>query len=353
MTRTDKNRPPQAASRKNQHLDLARASLPMAAHPLDEIDLPYCALPECDLAQISLQTRFLGTELEAPLMITGMTGGTDRALAINRLLAEAAQTHRIALGLGSQRASLEAGQSQAELRRLAPDAVLVGNLGAAQLAGPDGLKLARAAVADIRADALAIHLNPLQEAIQPEGDHDWTGVLAAIESAVKELDCPVLVKEVGAGLSGEVVARLAAAGVRLVDVAARGGTNWAEIELQRRPPEDAQIYRPFLNTGLGLPDAIRQARAVSDQLCIIASGGVRHGLDAARCLWLGADIAGMAGQILRAAEDEAAILNPDRLETELSTIREQLKLSLFLAGAANLKAFRNENRPRSDKKTEG
>lgn len=335
-----KSNAPHAADRKNKHLDLAKASMPLAVHPLDDIVLPYCALPECDLATISLRTRFLGAELAAPLMITGMTGGTDRALAINSVLAEAAQKHQLALGLGSQRASLEAGQSQAEVRRLAPDAVLVGNLGAAQLAGPDGLTLAKAAIADIKADALAVHLNPLQEAIQPEGDHNWTGVLAAIESAVKELPCPVLVKEVGAGLSAEVVVKLAGVGVRHMDVAARGGTNWAEIELQRRPADDAATYAPFLSTGLMLPEAIEGARATSGQLCLIASGGIRHGLDAAKCLYLGADIAGMAGQILRAAEDKASVLQPERLDDTLAQIQHQLRLSLFLTGTASVRAFK-------------
>ena len=343
MTTADRANP-KTADRKNRHLDLAKANQPLEAHPLDSITLPYSALPECDLAAIDLTTRFFGTELAAPLMITGMTGGTERADALNRLLAAAAQTHKIALGLGSQRASLEGGSSQAELRKLAPDAVLIGNLGGAQLAGKDGQKLAQAAVADIKADALAIHLNPLQEAIQPEGDHDWRGVLAAIEEAVGRLPCPVLVKEVGAGLSGEVVARLASIGVRYVDVAARGGTNWAEIELHRRPAEDAALYQPFLSAGLLLPEAINQARAASESLCIIASGGVRHGLDAAKCLWLGADIAGMAGQILRAAEDEAGDLQPDGLAAMLERIQSQLKLSLFLTGSATMQAFKRTNR---------
>ena len=337
MTRTS---PPQTADRKNTHLDLAKACQPLAEHPLDAVILPYCALPECDLKRISLTTQYLGTELAAPLMITGMTGGTDRAMAINRVLADAVQKKKIVLGFGSQRASLESGQSQAELRRLAPDAVLIGNLGGAQLAGKDGLKLAHAAVEDIKADALAIHLNPLQEAIQPEGDHDWRGVLAAIETAVSTLNCPVLVKEVGAGLSGDVVRRLAAIGVRHVDVAARGGTNWAEIELNRRPAADRAHYAPFLSCGPMLPEAIAQARAVSENLCIIASGGVRHGLDVAKCLWLGADLVGMAGQILRAAEDEAGHLHPERLSSMLDGVQQQLRLSLFLAGQSSIRSFK-------------
>ena len=337
MTRTIT---PQTAGRKNAHLDLAKDSQPLADHPLDAVSLPYCALPECDLNRVSLITEFLGTELDAPLIITGMTGGTDRAMAINRVLADTAQKKKIALGLGSQRASLESGQSQAELRRLAPDAVLIGNLGGAQLAGKDGLKLARAAIEDIRANALAIHLNPLQEAIQPEGDHDWRGVLSAIETAVGTLNCPVLVKEVGAGLSGNVVRRLAAIGVRHVDVAARGGTNWAQIELNRRPATDRAHYTPFLSCGLMLPDAIVQARAVSNNLCIIASGGVRHGLDAAKCLWLGADLIGMAGQILRTVEDDAGHLHPKQLSDLLCSVQKQLRLSLFLAGKSSIKAFK-------------
>jgi isopentenyl-diphosphate delta-isomerase len=336
----NKTRQPQTADRKNTHLDLAKASQSITEHPLNAVSLPYCALPECDLNRVSLTTEFLGTELAAPLMITGMTGGTDRAMAINRVLADTAQKKKLALGFGSQRASLESGQSQAELRHLAPDAVLVGNLGGAQLAGKNGMELARAAVEDIKADALAIHLNPLQEAIQPEGDHDWRGVLASIEVAVDTLNCPVLVKEVGAGLSGDVVQRLAAIGVRHVDVAARGGTNWAEIELDRRPAADRDHYNPFLTCGLILPDAIAQARAVSDSLCVIASGGVRHGLDAAKCLWLGADLVGMAGQILRAAEDEAGNLHPEQLCDMLDGVQQQLRLSMFLAGKSSIKAFK-------------
>ena len=333
----------QTADRKNAHLDLAKTSQPLADHPLDLVNLPYCAIPECDLNGVSLTTEFLGTELAAPLMITGMTGGTNRAMEINRVLADTVQKKKLALGFGSQRASLESGQSQAELRRLAPDAVLIGNLGGAQLAGKNGLKLASAAVEDIKADALAIHLNPLQEAIQPEGDHDWRGVLTAIEMAVGTLNCPVLVKEVGAGLSGDVVRRLAAIGVRHVDVAARGGTNWAEIELNRRPTSDRAHYAPFLTCGLMLPDAIAQARAVSDAICIIASGGVRHGLDAAKCLWLGADLVGMAGQILRAAEDEAGHLYPERLCDMLDDVQQQLRLSLFLAGKSTVESIKKVN----------
>ena len=150
----------------------------------------------------------------------------------------------------------------------------------------------------------------------------------------------MLVKEVGAGLSGNVVRRLAAIGVRHVDVAARGGTNWAQIELHRRSATDRAHYAPFLSCGLMLPDAIAQARAVSNNLFIIASGGVRHGLDAAKCLWLGADLVGMAGQILRTVEDDTGHLHPKQLSDLLFSVQQQLRLSLFLAGKSSIKAFK-------------
>ena len=216
-----------ASHRKDSHLDLARKTLAKSQNnkrPLEAIELPYCALPELDLDEIDISTRFLSRQLSAPLLITGMTGGTPRADRLNAALVEVAYQHQIAVGLGSQRASLEGGQSQKNLRKNNPDACLIGNLGAVQIIGDNGFALAQRAAADIEADALAIHLNPLQEAIQPEGDYNWRGVEAAITRLVDKLGCPILVKEVGAGLSASVVRRLHAAGVRHIDVAARGGT---------------------------------------------------------------------------------------------------------------------------------
>ena len=328
------NKPVQGAgARKDKHLDLAYQSLPDSDnHPMDSIELPYCALPEISLDEVSLTTSFLGAELSAPVMITAMTGGSPRADRLNLTLAELAQNSKVALGLGSQRASLEQGKSQKNLRKAAPDIPLIGNLGGVQLAAPGGIELALRAADDIEADALAIHLNPLQEAIQPEGETDWRGVLDKLEALMRTLPCPLIVKEVGAGLSAPLVAQLASIGVNIVDIAGRSGTNWARIEAARRTDDTAWL-EPFLDIGINTPDAIYGARAVSDQLCVIGSGGLRHGLDAAKAIMLGADIAGMAGAVLRAAEDKHHNPTPELAQAIMDDIKRQITLSCFLAGA--------------------
>ena len=330
-----------AATRKNAHLDLAKKALPPkdTPHPLDAITLPYCSMPEADLSNTDISMLWLGKRLTSPLMITGMTGGTKRARLLNQMLAAAANKHGIALGIGSQRASLQSGETQAELRAVAPDIPLIGNIGAAQLAADGGLELAQQAIDDIDADALAIHLNPLQEVIQPEGDHDWRGVRAKIRAASQILSRPVLVKEVGAGLSSDVVAMLASDGIEMMDVAGRGGTNWAVVEAIRQTPDAKRLYSPFLDTGIVLPDAITGARQCGETLFLIASGGIRHGLDASRCLWLGANIVGIAGRVLEALEDEDGSCHEGRLDDYLTEFVQQIKLSIFLSGAGKLSQF--------------
>ncbi len=331
-----------AAARKNDHLDLAKKAVPPkdTPHPLDAITLPYCAMPEANLSNIDISMLWLGKRLTSPLMITGMTGGTKRARILNQMLAAAANKHGIALGIGSQRASLQSGETQRELRDVAPDIPLIGNIGAAQLAADGGLEFAQQAIDDIDADALAIHLNPLQEVIQPEGDHDWRGVRAKIRTANQILSRPILVKEVGAGLSSDVVAMLASDGIENMDVAGKGGTNWAVVEAARRGPDAQRLYSPFLDTGIALPEAITGARQCGEALFIIASGGIRHGLDACRCLWLGANIAGIAGRVLEALEDQDGSCHEGRLDHYLTDFVQQMKLSIFLSGARTLSKFR-------------
>ncbi len=338
------------SARKDAHLDLAKHQWPHGAesrHPLDNIDLPYNALPELNLSDTDISVRFLGRRLAMPVMITGMTGGTDRSNKINSALVAVARDAGIAVGLGSQRASLEAGQSQKTLRKQAGNTILIGNIGAAQLVQPQGMELARRAVDDLEADALAIHLNPLQELVQPEGDHSWAGISSAIERAVSRLPCPVLIKEVGAGLSGDVVTRLYGLGVRHVDLAARGGTNWALIEASRQTAQNQQLYAPFLSMGIDLPCAITAARTACPDMQLIASGGIRHGLDMAKCLWLGADMAGIAGAVISQLEDEEGRLQQDRLAGWLQMSKDQIRLSLFLTGArtvSQLKILKTETK---------
>ena len=192
-----------AAARKDAHLDLALdpGTRSQGENGFDRISFTHCALPEMRLDAVDLTTEFLGYPLSAPLMIGAMTGGTARAEQINQALALAAQQQSIAFAVGSQRAGLEAGQTARQLRSLAPHIPIIGNLGGVQLAQSGGLDLAKAAIDDLQADAIAIHLNPLQEAVQPEGETNWTGVKQAIADLVKSAAVPVLVKEVGAGIN--------------------------------------------------------------------------------------------------------------------------------------------------------
>lgn len=273
-----------------------------------------------------------------PLMIGAMTGGTERADQLNLHLAEAANAAGIAMGVGSQRAGLEEGGAT-RLRHVAPDIPLIGNLGGVQLASPGGLELALRAAESIEADAMAIHINPLQEIVQPEGDHDWNGVEDAIRHLVDRLDCPVIVKEVGAGISASVAMRLVAAGVRYIDCAGLGGTNWTRIEASRRT-EDAAVFAPFLDWGIPTVESLLAIRAADPSVQMIASGGVRHGLDAAKAIWLGADMVAAAGQFLRVAEDAEGNPTPERINAALMDWQAQLRVAMFLTGSADLAALR-------------
>ena len=326
--------------RKDAHLALAASDLALSEVDagFDRIRLEHCALPECDLDEIDITTSCLGRVVDAPLFIGAMTGGTVHADAINMALAEIAEEARMALAVGSQRASIESGRSQSALRQLAPSVPLISNLGGVQLAAPGGIDLAKRAVDDLRADAIFIHLNPLQEAVQPEGQTDWRYVLAALETAVRELGVPVMVKEVGAGIGPEVAKRLFEVGVHAVDVAGLGGTNWTRIEAARR--DDSAVFEPFLDWGLPTVDAIRAVRTACPNGRLIASGGIRHGLDAAKALWLGAALVSMAGPVLRAlTTDGVQTPDPQSALQAIDDFKAQLRLALFLTGAPDLGAF--------------
>ena len=343
MVRSSSNNPTGASDtseRKDAHLALAAAPLAMSqvASGFDAVRLTHCALPECSLEEVNISTSCLGRAVSAPFFIGSMTGGTAHATAINLALAEAAESSGIGLAVGSQRASLEAGQSQRDLRQVAPSVPLFGNLGGLQLAAPGGLDLAARAVDDLQADALFIHVNPLQEAVQPEGGTDWRGVMAAIEAAVQSLEVPVLVKEVGAGIGAEVAHRLFEIGVHAVDIAGLGGTNWTRIEAARR--DDADLFSPFLDWGIPTVDALREVRAACPDGRLIASGGIRHGLDAAKALWLGATMTSMAGPVLKAMTGDGT--SPPDTAAAIKVIemwKAQLRLAVFLTGACDLAAF--------------
>jgi len=330
--------------RKNQHLDvvLSGRAGSQAATGFDEIVFEHAALPELDIEEIDLTTQFVGKRINAPLLVSSMTGGPARAAAINENLAIACQNLGLALAVGSQRVALEnsglAGLG-AELRRHAPDIPLLGNFGAAQLNLGFGLDEARRAVDMIGADALIIHLNPLQEAVQMEGNRNWRGLLGKIEILAASLSVPLVVKEVGAGISARLARRLVDAGVTVIDVAGAGGTSWAAVEAERSTvPEQAAVARTFADWGQPTARAIAEVRAACPDTVIVGSGGVRNGLDAAKAIRLGADIVGQAAGVLH-----AATLSPEAVISHLSVTMTELRVACFCTSSADLVALRQAN----------
>ncbi|MBB3952014.1 type 2 isopentenyl-diphosphate Delta-isomerase [Aureimonas jatrophae] len=334
--------PADIRDRKDQHLDLVLASrgagTPVSSG-FDAIRFEHCALPEIDFDAIDLSASFLGYRLRAPFLISSMTGGTARAARINRHLAEAAESCGIALAVGSQRIAVEGrggGGLDRTLRDAAPSVPLLGNIGAGQLVAGWGADEARRAVEMIGADALIVHLNPLQEAVQPGGDRRWRGVLAAIERLAAALDVPIVAKEVGAGISGRLARRLLEAGVVAVDVAGAGGTSWAAIEAERiGDPAGRASALLFADWGIPTAQAIADVRRQCPEAVVIGSGGVRHGLDAARALRLGADLVGQAGASLSAAE-----LSGEAAARHFSQVAQELRISCFCTGSPDLAALR-------------
>jgi isopentenyl-diphosphate delta-isomerase len=328
-------------NRKDQHLDVILAG--MAVHGLDngfgEIRFVHEALPDLDHSKIDLGTDFLGRRLKAPLLISSMTGGPARAEAINARLAEAAQHLGIALAVGSQRAALEDGEQPGlgiALRLRAPDTPILANIGAAQLTRGFGVDEARRVLDMIAADALIVHLNPLQEACQPEGDRDWWGVGAALEALVKAIDTPVVIKETGAGISAATAKRLFGMGVAAVDVAGAGGSNWATVEGERAEGEaDKAHAAAFADWGIPTARAITEVRAACPGGVIIGSGGIRDGVEAAKAIRLGADMVGQAAGVLT-----AATVSTEAVVDHFQTVLRQMRTVCFCTGSANLTALR-------------
>lgn len=330
------------AKRKNDHLDIVLNS-PHSAMKcttgFEKWRFEHCALPELNLDEIDLRCTLFGKTLRAPLLISSMTGGAHRAAAINRHLAQAAQSLGLAMGVGSQRVALESEDNAGltrELRQLAPDIALLANLGAAQIAGPNGLDYARRAVGMIEADALIIHLNPLQEALQSGGDRDLRGVLAAIGKTVAALPVPVVVKEVGAGLSVAVARQLQEAGVAMLDVAGAGGTSWAAVEGERAATADKRaVAMAFANWGIPTAQALTAIKQALPEMPLIASGGIANGIDAAKALRLGASLVGQAAAVLG-----SATISSDTVTSHLQVVIEQLRVACFCTGSADLQALR-------------
>jgi isopentenyl-diphosphate delta-isomerase len=299
-------------------------------------------LPEINLAEVDTSVSFLGKKLKAPLLISSMTGGTDQARQINYTLAEAAEMSGIAMGLGSQRAALEnpAVAPTFQVRSVAPTITLLANLGAVQLNYGYTVDHCRRAVEMIEADALILHFNALQEAVQPEGDTNFSGLLAKIEQICRALPVPVIAKEVGWGFAEDSVRRLVEAGVAAIDVAGAGGTSWSQVEMYRAKSDiRRRVAATFVDWGIPTSEAILAAKRAAANLPIIASGGLRNGLDMAKCIALGATLGGMAGPFLKAAVNSLqAVLD----EIEIATT--ELRIAMFAIGVDSIAGLQQTDR---------
>lgn len=330
----------QISSRKTDHIriNLNEDVASGLTNGLEHYRFIHRAVPDLNLDEVDTNLAIFNRTLRAPILISSMTGGTAEAGKINQLLAEAAQATGIAMGLGSQRAALESPKlaETYQVRPMAPDILLFANLGAVQLNYGYGLDQCQRAVDMIGADALILHFNALQEAVQPEGETHFAGLLNKIEILCRALPVPVVAKEVGWGFSEVDARHLADAGVSAIDVAGAGGTSWTQVEMHRAQDEyQARLAGAFLDWGIPTAEAICNVRRAAPDLLVFASGGLRDGLEIAKCIALGASLGGLAGPFLKAAAQslEAAV-------QEIRLLQRQLQVAMFVAGAGDLARLR-------------
>ncbi|MBI3066807.1 MAG: type 2 isopentenyl-diphosphate Delta-isomerase [Deltaproteobacteria bacterium] len=326
--------------RKKEHLELCLDTGSVTGPSgtgLDRYHFTHNALPDLDIDEIEVATVFLGKKLKAPLLISSMTGGFELARKVNRNLAAAAQELGLGMGVGSQRVAIEEPSvaDSFQVRDLAPDILLLGNLGAVQLNYGYGIEQCRRAVGMIGADGLILHLNVLQEAVQPEGNRNFKGLTEKIAAVCGELEVPVVAKEVGSGISVDVAQRLARAGVRAIDVAGKGGTSWYAVEATRAAKAGKPVDAAFANWGIPTEEALVSVRKCLPEMELVASGGIRSGLDIAKAIALGANIAAL-GQPLLAP----ALESPGKVVEFLRGILYELKVAMLCVGAGDLAALR-------------
>jgi len=326
---------PQVSSRKADHIkiNLEQDVKSAVRTGLERYRFIHEAVPDLNLEDVDLTQEIFGKKVQAPILISSMTGGTPEAERINLTLAGAAQQAGIGMGLGSQRAAIEHPElvRTFQVRRVAPDILLLANLGAVQLNYQYSVEDCRRAVDMIEADGLILHLNPLQEALQPEGDTHFMGLLGKIEQVCRQVGVPVVAKEVGWGISEATARRLANAGVSAIDVAGAGGTSWSQVEMYRIQDEHlARVAAAFRDWGIPTADAIQMARRGAPGLLTFASGGLVNGIDIAKCIALGACMGGMAGPFLRAAADIENVV------AIIEEIRLEIQIAMFATGSANL-----------------
>jgi isopentenyl-diphosphate delta-isomerase len=322
--------------RKNEHLkiNLVKDVQSSISNGFENFRFQNNSLPELSLNSISTETTFLGKKLNYPILISSITGGTSQAAEINRILARAAESNRLAIGVGSQRAMIEDPSllTTFSVRRYAPTTLVFANLGAVQLNYGLSNKDFQNAVELIEADALILHLNALQEALQPEGQTNFSGLLKKIEALIKVISVPVIIKEIGWGVSSDLAKRLLCIGVACIDIAGAGGTSWSQVERYRsNDPMMQEIASRFRDWGIPTADAIFEIKKLFPECLLIASGGITNGLEIAKSIALGASICGIAGPFLK-----AAVAGEDKLQQFIEYLVKELRISMFATGCGSI-----------------
>ena len=326
----------QMRERKRRHIDVCLdddVDFQTVTTGLERVRLPYNALTQTSLADVDVETTFLGARLRAPLLIGAMTGGAELSAVVNRNLAAAAQRLGVGMMLGSQRVMLDDPSAAAsfDVRDVAPDVLLIGNVGLAQLS-MESLPDIVAALDRVGANALAVHTNPLQEAVQHGGDTDFNGSIARLREVAAAIEYPVMLKEVGHGIGASAAAHLTDCPLAAVDVAGAGGTSWARVEQLVRY---GHVVHPALaEWGIPTAQALREVRAMLPDVPVVASGGIRSGMDAAKALALGAAAVGVARPLLAPAIESAGAV-----EDWLERFIFELRVCLHGSGAADLAAL--------------
>lgn len=327
-------------SRKDDHIRIClddKVQAQQITNGLENYRFRHCCLPELDYQEIDLSTNFLGKKLNAPILVSSMTGGTNNAQIINQRLAKIAQQYHIPMGVGSGRVIIEKPElvESFKLRSLAPDILLLANLGAVQLNYGYTWRECQQLVDILEADALILHLNPLQECIQPQGDTNFQDLLSKISQVCEKLTVPVIVKEVGNGISSKIARKLVTAGVKAIDVAGAGGTSWAMVESERaNNPLQKALGKTFAEWGIPTAECVNYIAQQHPEIPLIASGGIRNGLEITKLLALGADLVGLAYPFLQAATKSNSAL--DEL---MELLIAEIKTTLFCTGNHNINSL--------------
>ncbi len=326
--------------RKADHIKISlEREVEVGSNGFENIELIHTALPELNLDEIDLGAEFLGKKLKYPILIEAMTGGTEEAMYINEALANVAEELGIGIEVGSQRPAIEdkkLEETYGIVSKAAKNTLRIANLGAVQLNYTYGITECQMAVDMINADALALHLNPLQEVVQPEGNVNFADLLPKIEEICSKLSVPVIVKEVGCGISKKVAEKLVTAGVECIDISGFGGTSWNKIEGYRAEGEKREISEIFEHWGIPTAISLLELRELDCRK--IASGGIRHGIEAAKAIAMGADIIGMALPLLRALDDNGE----DGVIDYIHQVVDELRVAMFLTGARDLKSLQRK-----------